>query len=325
MNNQTSEPLAAHIDSFLAYLREERQLSPLTTDAYSRDLRRLLHFCQHNKEIDIHRWSDLSTSQVRRFVAELRVSGLSGKSLQRVLSAIRSFFNYLSRELEVRHNPAKGISAPKQDKKLPATLDADQVAQLLNIEDTGWHAIRDKAVMELFYSSGLRLSELVDLDTTDLDLDDGSLRVTGKGNRTRTLPIGRKAVTAIRHWLDCRNEPPAKQSAGRRHAAISHQALFISERGTRIGRRTVQARMRKWQLQQHLPGNLHPHMLRHSFASHMLESSGDLRAVQELLGHADISTTQIYTHLDFQHLADVYDKAHPRARSRKSSHKPGSN
>lgn len=325
MSNQTAAPLVAHIDFFLAYLREERQLSPHTIDAYSRDLRRLLYFCQRHKEIDLHRWSDLSTNHVRRFIADLRFSGLSGKSLQRVLSAIRSFFNYLSRELEVRRNPAKGISAPKQDKKLPATLDADQVARLLNIEDTGWHAIRDKAVMELFYSSGLRLAELVDLDITDLDLDDGSLRVTGKGKRTRTLPIGRKAVAAIRHWLDGRNEPPGKQSSGRHLAAISHQALFISERGTRIGRRTVQARMRKWQLLQHLPGNLHPHMLRHSFASHMLESSGDLRAVQELLGHADISSTQIYTHLDFQHLADVYDKAHPRARSKKSKDKQRSN
>jgi len=239
------------------------------------------------------------------------------------LSAIRSFYNYLSRELEVRRNPAKGISAPRQDKKLPAVLDADQVAQLLNIADSGWHAIRDKAMMELFYSSGLRLSELVDLDIFDLDMADASLRVTGKGNKTRNLPIGRKAIAALRHWLDCRNMPPGKQASARQLIAMSHQAVFISERGTRIGRRTVQARMRKWQLQQDLPGNLHPHMLRHSFASHMLESSGNLRAVQELLGHADISTTQIYTHLDFQHLADVYDKAHPRARSKKPADKSG--
>jgi integrase/recombinase XerC len=321
INSSTTDPLATPLYSFLVYLREEKQLSPRTVDAYSRDLNRLLHFCQDNKEINVKRWSDLSTSQVRRFVAELRVSGLSGKSLQRVLSAIRSFYNYLARELEARRNPAKGISAPKQDKKLPATLDADQVTQLLNIQDKGWHATRDRAVMELFYSSGLRLSELVDLDITDLDLSDRSLRVTGKGNKTRTLPIGGKAAAAIRLWLDCRNELPGRQASARQVKALSHQAVFISERGTRIGRRTVQARLRKWQLKQHLPGNLHPHMLRHSFASHMLESSGNLRAVQELLGHADISTTQIYTHLDFQHLADVYDKAHPRARSKKSADK----
>jgi integrase/recombinase XerC len=325
MSNSIADLLAAPVESFLTYLRVEKQLSPRTVDAYSRDLNRLLLFCQGNKDLDIVRWSDLGPHQVRRFITDLRVSGLSGKSLQRVLSAIRSFFNYLSRELEVKRNPAKGISAPKHDKKLPATLDADQVAQLLNIEDTGWHAIRDKAMMELFYSSGLRLAELVDLDISDLDVPDSSLRVTGKRNKTRTLPMGRKAVAAINRWLDCRNEPPGKQASARQSIAMSHQAVFISERGTRIGHRTVQARMRKWQLQQDLPGNLHPHMLRHSFASHMLESSGNLRAVQELLGHTDISTTQIYTHLDFQHLADVYDKAHPRAHSKTSADKPKSN
>jgi integrase/recombinase XerC len=320
-----ADPLSTPVVSFLTHLREEKQLSPRTLEAYSRDLNRLLLFCRRNEELEIRQWSDLTTHQVRRFVVELRVLGLSGKSLQRTLSAIRSFYNYLAIELEVRRNPAKGIVAPKQDKKLPATLDADQIAQLLNIKDSGWHAIRDTAMMELFYSSGLRLAELVGLDITDLDLADASLRVTGKRDKTRDLPMGSKAVAAIKRWLDCRYNPPGSQAAARRSVAMSHQAVFISERGNRISRRTVQARMRKWQLQQGLPGNLHPHMLRHSFASHMLESSGDLRAVQELLGHADLSTTQIYTHLDFQHLADVYDRAHPRARSKKSAgkHEPG--
>ncbi len=319
MSNQNPEPLADYVDSFLLYLREERQLSIHTIDAYQRDLNRLLFFCQRDDEAILRQWSDLSAVQVRRFISELHLAGLSGKSLQRVLSAIRSFFNYLSRELLVRRNPAKGIAAPRQDKKLPSTLDADQVAQLLNIKQGDWYAIRDKAVMELFYSSGLRLSELVGLDISDLDLEDGTLRVTGKGNKTRTLPIGSKATAAVSLWLKHRASLPGKRSSAVHQVTKSQQALFISKRGSRIAPRTVQARMRKWQLVQHLHGKLHPHMLRHSFASHLLESSGDLRAVQELLGHADISTTQIYTHLDFQHLAEVYDKAHPRAHSKKTA------
>ncbi len=297
-------PRQNQLDEFLKHLANERALAANTIAGYKRDLDGLTAYCE---EKGIDRWEDLQHHQVRLFIATAQRQGLSGKTQQRRLSAIRTFYNYLVREGITKHNPANGVSAPKSASRLPGTLDVDQVSQLLNTGSDTWHGIRDTAIMELFYSSGLRLSELVNADIGSINWDDGNIMVTGKGNKSRLLPLGEYACAAIRTWLDCRQQLPGSK------ASADRDALFISERGNRISQRNVQARLREWSIRQRVPGGLHPHKLRHSFASHMLESSGDLRAVQELLGHADISTTQIYTHLDFQHLSDVYDKAHPRA------------
>lgn len=245
---------------------------------------------------------------MRNWVAGLHRQGIGGKTLQRKLSSLRSFYQFLIRNHQLKNNPAVDIRAPKSARTLPDTLDVDSLSQLLDIPPDSILAIRDKAIMELFYSSGLRLSELTNLDLDSIDLTENSLRALGKGNKTRVLPIGRKASDAIRMWLGKRDIL----------AKIDEQALFVSNRGKRISQRSIQQRLNFWRKKQGLEQHLHPHKLRHSFASHILESSGDLRAVQELLGHADIGTTQIYTHLDFQHLAKVYDKAHPRARKKKS-------
>jgi len=297
--------------AFLGHLNSERGLSPNTIAGYTRDLAILDEFCEAQGIVD---WASLRGHHVRTFIAAQHRKGLSGKSLQRRLSSIRTFYHYLVREGHARANPALEVSAPKSGHTLPKTLDPDQVARLLSLNGGAWHARRDRAILELFYSSGLRLSELVNANLDSIDLEDGSIRVIGKGNKTRDLPVGSMALSAISDWLGVRKELP-----NARHGPIDDKALFISERGNRISTRNVQARISYWTRAQSLPGNVHPHMLRHSFASHMLESSGDLRAVQELLGHANISTTQIYTHLNFQHLAEVYDKAHPRAHQRRST------
>jgi integrase/recombinase XerC len=215
--------------------------------------------------------------------------------------------NYLIREGELNNNPGAGVSAPQVPRSLPNTLDVDQMAQLLKIEGKEPETVRDRAMLELFYSSGLRLSELVGLDLGAVDLADGTVRVTGKGNKTRIVPVGRQAREQIRAWLKIRVQL----------ARTEEMALFVGPRGTRISPRTVQARVRYWALRAGVPQRVYPHLFRHSFATHLLESSSDLRSVQEMLGHADISTTQIYTHLNFQHLAQVYDTAHPRARIKK--------
>ncbi|MCC6208342.1 MAG: tyrosine recombinase XerC [Gammaproteobacteria bacterium] len=291
------------IAHFLESLRVERRLSPHTLSAYRRDLASLDAFCAAEA---IAHWNQLTAHHIRALVAAQHRRGLDGRSLQRLLSALRSFFEYLIGQQELGHNPAAGIRAPKSPRRLPDTLDVDQMIRLLELPADGPLAIRDRAIMELFYSSGLRLSELVNLDITDLDLNDGTVRVTGKGNKTRIVPVGRHAREALKTWIDQRMAIPGPDE----------QALFIGLAGRRMTPRAIQARIKLWARRQGLDINLHPHMLRHSFASHLLESSGDLRAVQELLGHADISTTQIYTHLDFQHLAQVYDAAHPRAKRR---------
>lgn len=296
------------LTDFLRYLQYERNLSPNTIKAYTRDMDKLSAFCA---DAGINGWDNLAVHHLRLFLSAGHRQGLSGKSQQRCLSSIRSFFNYLNREGRVKHNPAHQLSAPKSEQNLPKTLDTDQVNKLLEVKGGKWHTLRDRAILELFYSSGLRLAELVGANLLDISWDDGTIKVRGKGNKERILPIGQKAVSALQTWLVARPE-------GRRPP--TDNALFISERGSRISPRNVQARVRHWTRSQHLNGNVHPHMLRHSFASHLLESSGDLRAVQELLGHADISTTQIYTHLDFQHLAEVYDKAHPRAHNKTEKH-----
>jgi integrase/recombinase XerC len=243
---------------------------------------------------------------VRSFAAESHRRGLAPRSIARRLSAIRSFLRAEVEHGRLKANVALNISAPKPSRRLPGTLDADQVAELLESSDDEPLMVRDLAMLELFYSSGLRLAELVNLDLVALDFADQTVRVTGKGNKTRILPVGRHALEAIRRWL------PVRLGI----AGSDEQALFVSRKGRRLAARSVQARLDRWARRRGNARHLHPHLLRHSFASHMLESSGDLRAVQELLGHASISTTQVYTHLDFQHLASSYDKAHPRARKR---------
>lgn len=287
------------IDDFIDYLGAARRLSPHTLSNYQRDLLQLNDFCEQRSL----NWVTLDSSQLRRFIASQHQRGLGPKSLQRQLSSIRAFYRFLSREGRCEHNPGTGISAPKAPKKLPKTLDVDQLQRLLEQPAKEPLDCRDLAMLELFYSSGLRLAELVSLNLTDIDFRDASLRVTGKGQKTRLLPIGRKALQALDRWLNTREQL----------TDYAQQALFVSKQGKRLSERSVQLRMKKWGLE-HGQGQLHPHQLRHSFASHMLEASGDLRAVQELLGHADISTTQIYTHLDFKHLAEVYDGSHPRAK-----------
>ena len=262
---------------------------------------RLRDYCQ---EQGIAEWRALGTASVRAYAARLHRRGLGGRTIQRALSAIRSFYDYLLREGLVQRNPALGVSAPRSPRKLPRVLDVDRVTRLLDREARDPLTLRDKAIIELLYSSGLRVSELVRLDVGDVNLSDSLVEVTGKGNKTRILPVGDAACDAIRAWLLPRVTL----------ARSGELALFIARTGGRLKARSVQQRLAEWAKRQGLGQRLHPHMLRHSFASHMLESSGDLRAVQELLGHADISTTQVYTSLNFQHLAEVYDRAHPRAR-----------
>ncbi len=288
------------IDAYLEHLRSERQVSPHTLDGYRRDLGKLLAFCAAE---NLHDWAALDSRQLRRLLARLHQQGQSGRSLARLLSAIRGLYRYLIREGLAAHDPATGLSPPKDQRRLPRTLDADRAAQLLDgATEDDFIARRDQAMLELFYSSGLRLSELVGLDLDGLDLAAGLVRVRGKGNKTRELPVGSQARQALQQWLPLR--ALARPADG---------ALFVGQQGRRLGPRAVQLRVRQAGVRE-LGQHLHPHMLRHSFASHLLESSQDLRAVQELLGHADIATTQVYTHLDFQHLASVYDRAHPRAK-----------
>jgi len=291
------------IDAFLSCLTTERRLSPHTVAAYARDLKALVGYCEREGVSDL---AALDSWHIRRFAAESHRTGLAPRSVARRLSAVRSFLRHAVEHAGLAGNAANGISAPKAPKRLPGTLDADQVAQLLEATDDDALGARDLAILELFYSSGLRLAELVGLDLNDLDFADKTVRVTGKGNKTRILPVGRQALEAVRQWL------PIRLGL----AGAEEQALFVSRSGGRLKSRSVQARLKRWARKRGSQRHLHPHLLRHSFASHLLESSGDLRAVQELLGHASISTTQIYTHLDFQHLASSYDKAHPRARRR---------
>lgn len=308
MSTTEAQKFESLTEQFLTYLATVRQLSIHTTRNYRVDLAKLCEFCLENK---IKSWQAVQSHDLRQYIALAHRAGISGVTQQRRLSTFRSFYNYLIKEGLTRANPVLAVSTPKSEKRLPRTLDTDQVNQLLNVQTSKWHSIRDSAILELFYSSGLRLSELVGINIQDLNLEDGSIIVTGKGNKQRLLPVGKKAQAALKGWLQVRAFLPRKKTK-----IGDAKALFLSERGNRISTRNVQARIRHWTSHQGIAGNIHPHMLRHSFASHMLESSGDLRAVQELLGHADISTTQIYTHLNFQHLAQVYDKAHPRAQAK---------
>lgn len=288
-------------------------MSSHTIAAYRHDLLRLADFCERR---DVRRWSILGNFQVRAFAAAEHAGGIAPRSIQRRLSAARSFYEYLLREGLAKSNPALEVRAPKTKKRLPATLDADQMARLLDFRVDDSLSTRDKAMMELFYSSGLRLSELVGLNAAAVDLKDRTVRVLGKGSKTRIVPVGRHAVRALKTWL-IERAALIRQQPGSATGQVS--PLFVGKSGRPLSVRAVQLRVGVWARRQGLSQHVHPHMFRHSFATHLLESSGDLRGVQELLGHADISTTQVYTHLDFQHLAAVYDAAHPRARRRPRS------
>lgn len=288
----------AYLRGFLEHLSHERRLSPHTVANYRRDVHALIELAGSTplEQLRLH--------DIRHFIARLHARGLDGRSLARMLSAWRGFFRYLARDHGFGHNPCVGIRAPKAAKKLPRALSPEEAQRLMQIEGTDELAIRDRAMLELFYSSGLRLAELAGLRPADVNFDDATVRVTGKGAKTRIVPVGRHALAALEDWLGCRE----------RLALPGEDALFVGRGGHALGPRAVQLRIRRWARKLGLDTRVHPHVLRHSFASHLLQSSGDLRAVQEMLGHASISTTQVYTRLDFQHLAKVYDAAHPRAK-----------
>ena len=289
------------VANFLAELDHQRRASPHTIVAYRRDLEKLQALAG-GEEL-----AGLQPHRIRRFVMQLHADGLGARSLARVLSAWRAYYRWLARRGAIARNPCDGLKPPKRPRTLPKALSIDQSQALLDAPAEELLEIRDKAMFELFYSSGLRLSELAGLDVAGgLDLAEGTVTVAGKRAKTRTVPLGAKAAEAIMAWLDRRVEI----------ASSDEHALFVGQRGNRLNPRTIERRLETWAKRQGLGLHVHPHMLRHSFASHVLQSSGDLRAVQEMLGHASIATTQIYTHLDFQHLAKVYDAAHPRARKK---------
>ena len=312
----------AWIERFRRYLTTEKRCSPHTVAAYTRDLQALAAYCDRS---GLTSWTAIDGGHLRTFAARLHGGGLGPRSIQRRLSAVRSFYEFLQREghalrrngpadegqrdvAGIRSNPGQDVRAPKAARRLPETLDADQMARLLEIPATEPFAIRDRAIMELLYSSGLRLAEVVGLDLGRLDIPDRTVHALGKGNKARVVPVGRVAIRALQQWL--------VERAGL--ARPGEQALFVGRSGRRLGRRAVELRVAHWARRQGLAAHVYPHLFRHSFASHLLESGAELRGVQELLGHADIATTQIYTHLDFQHLARIYDATHPRARRSKT-------
>ena len=291
------------LHGFLAYLRNERNYSELTLKSYAHDLSRLFDLAGETP------LGELKSHHIRRYIAQLHGHGLGGKTLARMLSAWRSFYAYMMRDHQCKGNPCIGLRAPKSARNLPHALSPDEAVRMVELPtDDGVLAIRDKAMFELFYSSGLRLAELVslNLESMQADLIAGEVRVTGKGSKTRIVPLGSHAVTALNAWLAVR---PSLYKG-------DEEALFINRNGARISTRSVQLRMKEWGIKQGITSGVHPHVLRHSFASHLLQGSGDLRAVQELLGHASITSTQVYTSLDFQRLAQVYDAAHPRAKKK---------
>lgn len=325
------------MQAFLAHLRQ-RRLSPHTISAYRRDLNRLAAFLDHQSgggdgNGNNPDWRDLSAKQAQSFAAKLHQSGLSARSIQRMLSAARAFYRHLIATDHAAFNPFDHLRAPKCQRHLPATLSVDELAALLSPHpqhgEPGEHGepgsdqdprdaliVRDHAMLELFYSSGLRLAELAALDCHSVDFRQAEVRVTGKGGKQRIVPVGARASAALQRWLQRRGDLAERAAAADRRRET---ALFLNCNGHRLGVRGIQQRLNRWAQKRGLGRRLHPHMLRHSFASHLLASSGDLRAVQEMLGHADIATTQIYAHLDFQHLAQVYDQAHPRARKQKAA------
>ena len=295
----------AAIAQYIQHIRVERRLSPHTCSNYQRDLQQAAQFFSTQQQ---HQVFELKAHDVRSYTNSLHRKGLSRKSLQRKLSSLRQLYQFFIQLRQTDDNPALNIQLPKVERKLPKVMDADALQQLLNYEADDWIEKRDKAILELLYSSGLRLAEIARLNIDDMDFNDALVTVTGKGNKQRQLPLGRFAIKALKVWLKAREEISADPEM---------TAIFISQRQSRLSHRSIQLRLEKIGLERQSTQKLHPHLLRHSFASHLLESSSDLRAVQELLGHKDIATTQIYTHLDFQHLAKTYDKAHPRANKKR--------
>jgi integrase/recombinase XerC len=293
-----SGPVGKLLQGYIEHLMHERRLSAHTTKNYQRDITALLSFAGDTPP------AKLTAHDIRRAIAQLHGRGLDGRSIARMLSAWRGFYHYLARDHGCAQNPCIGIRAPKSAKRLPDALSPDDARQLVEVEDTDALAVRDRAMLELFYSSGLRLAELTSLAPEDVNFADATVRVTGKGGKTRIIPVGSHAATALNAWLEQRAALPG----------VDAQALFVNRQGRRLGPRAIQSRVQQRGLRQGIAGRVHPHMLRHSFASHVLQSSSDLRAVQEMLGHSSISTTQVYTQLDFQHLAKIYDAAHPRAK-----------
>lgn len=302
-NQNDNTALTLPVEQFLNYLKSERQLSLNTQINYQRQLYALISLA---KEIELSTWQDLDSSAVRLLISRSKRTGLQARSLSLRLSALRSFCDWMVKNELLTANPARGVLNPKLGQHLPKNIDIDEINQLLDIDHNDPLSVRDRAMLEVMYGSGLRLSELVGLNCRELNLSDGEIRVMGKGNKERKLPLGRESIKWIKHWLSMRS-----------FLTPQDDALFISKLGKRISPRNVEKRFAQWGVKQGLSSHVHPHKLRHSFATHMLESSGDLRAVQELLGHADLSTTQVYTHLDFSHLSEVYDSAHPRAKRRK--------
>ncbi|WP_305420551.1 tyrosine recombinase XerC [Photobacterium leiognathi] len=291
------------LERFYEYLRSERELSLHTQQNYKRQLTRI---AEQLVELKLESWQQVDAGWVRQIASKGMRDGLKASSLAMRLSALRSFFDFLVHQNVLKANPAKGVAAPRKSRPLPKNLDVDEMNQLLDVNEDDPLAIRDRAMMELMYGAGLRLSELVGIDLRNISLSKGDLRVIGKGDKERIVPFSGLAREWVAKWLKLRDSI----------AQADEQALFVSKLGHRISTRNVQKRMAEWGQKQAVSSHINPHKLRHSFATHMLESSGDLRAVQELLGHANLSTTQIYTHLDFQHLAKVYDEAHPRAKKR---------
>lgn len=295
-----SELLTQPVEQFLLYLKSEKQLSLNTQINYRRQLYAVIKLAS---DVEISCWQNVDSSAVRLLIGRSKRDGLNASSLSLRLSALRSFFNWMVVQKKLNANPAKGVLNPKQGRHLPKNINVDDINQLMNIKHNDPLSVRDRTMLELMYGSGLRLSELVSLNCKTLNLIDGEVRVIGKGSKERKLPLGRESIKWLRQWLSMRE-----------FLSPQDDALFISKLGKRISPRNVEKRFAQWGIKQGLNVHIHPHKLRHSFATHMLEASGDLRAVQELLGHADLSTTQVYTHLDFSHLADVYDSAHPRAK-----------
>ncbi len=290
--------MTSALERYLTHLATGRRLSANTLGAYARDGALLASLCAGREP------PALTANDIRRFIATLHGKGQSPRSLARVLSTWRGFFEWLARRKEIASNPCSGVRAPKAARTLPQTLSPDEAVRLVMIDDASDMGVRDRALFELAYSSGLRVSELAGLDVDALDARSGEVRVTGKGSKTRIVPVGEHALAALAKWMALR----AKLTRP------GEGALFVGSSGRRVGVRDLQRRIKRWAMAAGIDADVHPHMLRHSFASHVLQSSGDLRAVQEMLGHASIASTQVYTHLDFQHLAKVYDAAHPRAR-----------
>ncbi|MGA0448737.1 MAG: tyrosine recombinase XerC [Betaproteobacteria bacterium] len=288
------------LDLFFNYIKFEKRLSELTIKNYQHDINRLI-------KLNDKKLTEINSEDIRLSLSKLHASGLSGKSLSRILSSWRGCFLFLNKSQLMKYDPTSGIKAPKSKKKLPQTLSIDQVFNLINIPQTGFIDTRDKAILEFFYSSGLRLSELVNIHISDIDMSEQTLKVLGKGNKFRIVPIGRKAIEALNLWILQRNKL---------NKILDSELLFLNQHGKKLTARAIQYRLKFWAQKNNIPENIHPHLLRHSFASHVLQSSQDLRAVQELLGHSNISTTQIYTHLDFQHLSKIYDQAHPRSKKK---------